>query len=117
MNLLLWDLGADAQTAEIARKALRVYCTLVRTGNFRRNDTAHSSKNNADDGSGKFAENVATVLSKVFQFAMWHLVQKDWPEMTEGQQEQSMRSLAGMVSLLRQTDVNKQLPKVCVQYA
>ena len=54
------------------------------------------------------------VLEQNFFFVMSHLLDLSRPEQTQRQQQQSVRALCVMVGLLRQSDLEKFLPKVLI---
>ena len=110
--------GSDNVRSRAAQKALKVLCTLYRAGAWEYLSVEASTTLSPSPSkvSSVLSENVSAVLSTKLLYTMWQLVQHNWAKKSESEQQQSVRSLMGLVILLERSDLGKFLPQVCLSY-
>jgi len=111
---LIWDLGSIHERKDCALKSLKVACTLYRAKSWAVSDQRFTmdTYDNASNYSSDYSENVAHVLPSHFLWLVSQFFPFEWNNLSQNYQLQSVKALKEMVSLVKQGDINKFLPKI-----
>ncbi len=111
---LIWDLGSIDERKACALKSLKVACTLYRAKSWAVSDQRFSMDtfDNTSTFSTDYNENVAQVLPSHFLWLVSQFFPFEWNNLNQNYQLQSVKALKEMVSLIKQADINKFLPKI-----
>lgn len=111
---LIWDLGSIDERKACALKSLKVACTLYRAKCWAVSDQRFSMDtfDITSNFSADYNENVAHVLPSHFLWLVSQFFPFEWNNLNQNYQLQSVKALKEMVSLIKQGDINKFLPKI-----